>query len=84
MWIRDGAGELDQGGPLIQLAQECELVVPRSLVLPIVKHAFFHMMTYYEAWPSYLQGLGKSTIQIIIFKVINEGSKLLEKDTNLP
>lgn len=40
VWIRDGAGELDQGGPLIQLAQECELVVPRSLVWPIVKHAF--------------------------------------------
>lgn len=40
-WVRDGAGELDQGEPLIQLAQECELVVPRSLVWPIVKLAFF-------------------------------------------
>lgn len=46
------------------------------------------MMTYYEAWLSYMQGLGKrtngSTIQIIIVKVISEGNKLLEKDTNLP
>lgn len=59
VWVRGGAGGLDHAGPLTHHAQQCNCMsLGQYFLWPIGKHTFY-VMTYYQAWPSPLQGLSK-------------------------